>query len=81
MGEISDSEFEVIWKKYLVEGFLNFKIEILCYMECLELLVIFNVEYFKDFIWYYVLSMNLREFDMNGEEFMKFFIFCFDFRK
>lgn len=81
MGEISDDEFEVIWKECLDEGFFNFKIEILCYMECLELLVIFNEDYFKDFIWYYVLSMNLREFDMNGEEFLKFFIFCFDFRK
>lgn len=80
-GEISDSELEAIWKKYPVEGFSNFKTEILCYMERLELLAIFNAEHSKDSTWYYVPSMNPREFDMNGEEFMKSSILCFDFRK
>lgn len=80
-GEISDSELEAIWKKYPVEGFLDFKTEILCYMERLELLAIFNAEHSKDSTWYYVPSMNPREFDMNGEEFLKSSILCFDFRK
>lgn len=80
-GEISDSELEAIWNKYPVEGFLDFKTEILCYMERLELLAIFNAENSEDSTWYYVPSMNPREFDMNGEEFMKSSILCFDFWK
>lgn len=53
-GEISDSELEAIWNKYPVEGFLDFKTEILCYMERLELLAIFNAENSEDSTWYYV---------------------------
>lgn len=80
-GEISDVELDAIWGKNPQEGYLDFKPEILCYMERLELLAIFNAERSKDSTWYYVPSMNPREFDMNGEEFLKSSILCFDFRK
>lgn len=80
-GEISDDELEAIWKECSDEGFSDFKTEILCYMERLELLAIFNEDHSKDSTWYYVPSMNPREFDMNGEEFLKSSILCFDFRK
>lgn len=77
-GEISDGELEAIWKRYSDEGFSDFKTEILCYMERLELLAIFNADHST---WYYVPSMNPREFDLNGEEFLKSSILCFDFGK
>lgn len=50
-------------------------------MEWLELLVIYKLEKvdFEKYIWYYVLSMNKRKFDMRIEGLFKLFIFCFDF--
>lgn len=78
MGELFDKELVKIWKKVLNDCFLKYKEDILNYMEWLELLVIYELDFDK-FCWYYVLSMNKKKFDMKIEGFLKLFIFCFDF--
>lgn len=76
-GEIDDDELEIIWGKkdalYLAK-----KKEILLYMEQLGLLAACKTE--KN-LFYYIPSMNKREFKDDGKHVKKSSILCFQFEK
>lgn len=69
-----------IWKILLNNGkdYLDYKLDILFYMEKLGLL---GVCYLEKFFWYYIFSMNKRKYDKNicGNDIIILFIFCFMF--
>lgn len=85
-GELDDQELNEIWGQCpdSAEYFLH-KMEILSYMEQLGLLAICNsgnqASKENAGVWYYIPSMNNREFDMDNKKFTTSSILCFEFDK
>lgn len=76
-GEISDHELKSIWEKKN-KGYLDYKTEIISYMEKLGLLAACTTE---DKSFFYIPSMNSRRFKDTEEMKTKSSILCFQFDK
>lgn len=86
-GELDDRMLQTIWIREENKEYIKYKDIILAYMEKLGLLAICNTEHpvTKDIeTWYYIPSMNKREFEkfeIDDKEFSRSSILCFEFDK
>lgn len=83
-GELDDSMLEELWRREKNKEYTKHKDIILAYMEQLGLLAICNTECpytNKIRTWYYIPSMNKREFNIDDGEICRSSILCFQLDK